>query len=80
MTMSTRNRRFSYLGTLALAGLGLAAVSAPLSTAKAQVGIQLGPYGFGIAAPYAYSYYPRAYPYAYYGPSYYYGYYYGYPY
>jgi hypothetical protein len=68
------------LGTLALAALGLAAVTVPLSPAKAQVGIQLGPYGFGIAAPYPYPYYPRAYPYAYYGPGYYYGYHYGYPY
>jgi hypothetical protein len=80
MTMSTRDNRFSYLGTLAVAALGLAAVTVPLAPAKAQVGVQIGPWGFGIGAPYAYPYYPRAYPYVYYGPAYYHGYYYGYPY
>jgi uncharacterized membrane protein len=80
MTMSTRNRRFSYLATLALVALGLAAVTVPLSPAKAQMGVQIGPFGFGVEAPYPYPYYPRAYPYVYYGPGYYRGYHYGYPY
>jgi len=80
MTMSTNNRRFSYLETLALAALGLAAVTVPLSPAKSQIGVQIGPFGFGVGAPYPYPYYPRAYPYVYYGPGYYPGYYYGYPY
>ena len=80
MTMSTRNRRFSYLGTLALAALGLAAVTVPLSPAKAQVGLQVGPFGVGVGVPYPYPYHHRAYPYVYYGPDYYPGYYYGYPY
>ena len=76
MTMSTRNRRFSYLATLAPAALGLAALTVPLSPAKAQMGVQIGPFAFGEEAPYC----PRAYPYVYCGPGYYRGYYYGYPY
>ena len=68
MTMSTRNRRFSYLGTLALAAVSLAAVTTPLSPAKAQVGVQIGPFGFGVGAPYVYPYYPPPHPYVYYGP------------
>jgi hypothetical protein len=88
MSISTRNRRFSYLGTLAVAGaLSLAALSAPLSSANAQgwVGFQVGPFGFGVGTPgYGYPYYPTYRPYGYYNPAYYYpppyypGYYYGY--
>jgi len=84
MTMSTRNRRCSYLPTLAISAAGLAAMAIPLAPAKAQIGIQVGPFGFGIAPPPpAYTYHPYsppAYPYTYYGPGYYRGYYYGYPY
>lgn len=82
MSISTRNRRFSYLGTLAVAAISLAAVAIPLAPAKAQgyVGSQFGPFGFGVGArepAYAYPYYPPAYPYGYYAPRYYYpGYYY----
>ena len=79
MTTSTRNCRFSYLGTLALAAIGLAAGTVPLSPAKAQVGVHIGPFGFGVGAPYPYPYYyHRAHPYVYYGPGYYPGYYYRY--
>jgi len=88
MTTSMQNRRFSYLGTLTVAALGLAAVTVPLNPAKAQIGVQVGPFGFGVGAPYPYpypyAYYPRARSYVYYGPGYYRGYYpgyyYGYPY
>ncbi len=83
MTMSTRNRRSSYLTTLAIAAVGLAAVAIPLAPAKAQIGVQVGPFRFGIAPPPpAYTYHPYSppYPYTYYGPGYYRGYYYGYPY
>jgi len=79
MTMPTRNRRASYLATLATAAGGLAAMVIPLAPAEAQIGVQVGPFGFGIAPPrpaYVYPYYP----YTYYGPGYYRGYYYGYPY
>jgi hypothetical protein len=80
MTKSTRNRRFSYLGTLALSALALLAAVVPLSSAKAQVGVQIGPFGFGVGAPYVYPYYPPPYPHVHYGPGYYWGYhYYGYP-
>ena len=81
MSMSTRNRRFSYLGTLAIAAASLVAATLPLAPAKAQAWVQVGPFGFGVGAPtYAYPYYRPAYPYTYYGPGYYRGYYYGYPY
>jgi hypothetical protein len=42
MTMPTRNRRSSYLTTLAIAAIGLAAVTIPLAPAKAQIGVQVG--------------------------------------
>jgi hypothetical protein len=85
MTISTNNRRFSYLGTLAIAAISLVAMALPLTPAKAQIGFQVGPFGFGIGAPapaytypayaypaYGYPYY-RAYPYPYYAaPRYYY--------
>jgi hypothetical protein len=80
MSISAKNRRFPYLGTLATAAtITLTAIALPLSPAKAQgwAGVQIGPFGFGISTPpvYAYPYYP----YGYYYPRYYYpGYYYGY--
>jgi hypothetical protein len=82
MSIATRNRRFSFLGTLVAAALALTAIALPLAPAKAQgfVGFQVGPVGFGFGVPgpaYAYPYYPPAYPYSYYYPGYYYpGYYY----
>jgi len=83
MTMSTRNQRASYLATLAIAAISLATTAIPLAPANAQIGVQVGPFGFGIAPPPpAYTYHPYSppYPYTYYGPGYYRGYYYGYPY
>lgn len=81
MSISTTNRRFPYLGTLAVAAISLAAVAVPLAPAKAQgyVGFQVGPFGFGVGVPgpaYTYPYYPPAYPYGYPTPYYYPGYYY----
>ena len=84
MSISTRNRRFSYLGTLAISAISLITVALPLAPAKAQgyVGFQVGPFGFGVGVPgpaYTYPYYAPAYPYGYYAPRYYYpGYYPGY--
>src|SRR5215471_8675874 len=63
MTMSTRNRWYSYLATLAIAAVGLVATALPLAPAKAQVGVQVGPFGFGIAPPPpAWSYAPYSHP------------------
>jgi hypothetical protein len=79
MSMSTRNHRFSYLGTLAVLAVSLVTLVLPLAPAKAQAWVQVGPFGFGVGPP-AYAYPYRTYPYTYYGPGYYGGYYYGYPY
>jgi len=82
MPICERNRRLSYLGTLAAAVISLAAIVLPLAPAKAQgyVGFQFGPVGFGFGVPgpaYTYPYYPPPYPYSYSYPGYYYpGYYY----
>ncbi|HYZ42522.1 MAG TPA: hypothetical protein VE687_18145 [Stellaceae bacterium] len=78
MSISTRNRRFSYLGTFAVAAIALLASALPLAPAKAQAWVQLGPLRFGVGAPapaYTYPYYPP-YGYGYYYP--YYPHYYGY--
>ena len=83
MTMSTRNRRSSYLASLAIGAVSLTAMTIPLAPANAQIGVQVGPFGFGIAPPppaYTYHPYSAPYPYAYYGQRYYPGYFYGYPY
>ena len=82
MSMSTRNQRLSYLATLVAAAVGLTALAFPLAPAKAQVGVQVGPFGFAIGAPapyyygyYGYPYYPPAYGSYYYPPPrYYWGY------
>ena len=80
MSICTATRRFSLLGPVAAAVIGLVATSIPLAPAKAQYfGFDVGPFGFGVGAPTYY--YPPAYPYNYHGyyPSYYYpGYYPGY--
>jgi hypothetical protein len=77
MTTSIGNRRKLSLATLAVALVGLVAMALPLTPAKAQVGVQIGPFGFGVAPAPGYVYSPPAYPYVYYGPGYYRGYYYG---
>jgi hypothetical protein len=65
------NRRFHWLGAAAIGALGLAAVAVPLTSAKAQIGVEVGPVGIGIGGPY-YGYYGPApyYSYGYYGPYY----------
>ena len=82
MSISTRNPRFSYLGTVALAVvISVAALVSSLSPAKAQgwAGFQVGPFAFGVGTPpppaYTYPYHPYGYYYSapyYYYPSYYY--------
>jgi len=70
--MSTTNHRhrFHWLGSTAVAAIALAAVAVPLTPAKAQIGVEVGPFGVGIGAPY---YGPSPYFHPYYHP--YYGYY-----
>jgi hypothetical protein len=66
MSMIKQNRRFHWLGSAAVAALALTAISVPMMPAKAQIGVQVGPFGVGVVgAPY----------YDYYGPGPYYGYY-----
>jgi hypothetical protein len=69
MSNMTRNRKFHWLGTTAVAALTLAAVSVPLTPAKAYIGVDVGPVGIGVGGPY---YGPGPY---YYGPYHHYGYY-----
>jgi hypothetical protein len=65
MLMNKRHERFHWLGATAVGALALTAVAVPLTPAKAQIGVQVGPFGVGVGAPY----------YDYYGPGPYYGYY-----
>jgi hypothetical protein len=73
MSTVTRNRKFHWLGATAVAALTLAAVSVPLTPAKAYIGVDVGPVGIGVGGPYyGPAYYPHRYGYyGYYGPGYY---------
>jgi hypothetical protein len=61
MSSTIRNRKFHCLGATAVAALSLAAVSVPLTPAKAYIGVDVGGIGIGVGGPY-------------YGPGPYYGY------
>jgi hypothetical protein len=72
MSTTKNTRRFHWLGSAAVAALALTAVAVPLTPAKAQVGIVVGPVGVGVGPYYGPGYYPPAYGYGYYyGPGYY---------
>jgi hypothetical protein len=76
MATDKKNRRLPWLATTAVAALGLAAVSVPLTPAHAQIGVQIGPYGVGVGGPYYgpgpyYGYGPYHHYHHYYGPGYY---------
>jgi hypothetical protein len=58
---SNAKSKLRWLGAATAGALALAAVSLPVSPANAQIGVQIGPYGVGVGAPY-------------YGPGPYYGY------
>lgn len=67
MSASTQNRRFGKLAAALIGAVGLAALTMPLTPAKAQLYFGFGPYGFGIGiappAPYYYApYYAPVYP------------------
>jgi len=66
MSSNAKMRKFRWLGATTAAALALVAVSFPLTPAKAQIGVQIGPYGVGIGTPY---YAPGPYYYGY-GPYY----------
>jgi hypothetical protein len=72
MLNTTRNRKFHWLGTTAIAALTLAAMSVPLTPAKAYTGVDVGPVGIGVGGPYygpgPYYYGPYHRYYGYYGP------------
>ena len=61
MSSSMNTRKFRWLGGAAVGALALAAVSIPLSPAKAFIGVDLGPVTIGVPGP------------VYYGPGPYYG-------
>ena len=74
MSSNMNTRKFRWLGGAAVGALALAAVSIPLSPAKAYVGVDLGPVTIGVPGPYYYGpgpYYGPYYHHFYYGPSYY---------
>jgi hypothetical protein len=66
MSSNTNTRKFRWLGAAAVGALALAAVSIPLSPAKAYIGVDVGPVTVGVPGPY---YYAPA-PGPYYGPYY----------
>ncbi len=77
MSSIKRNRKFHWLGATAVAALTLAAVSVPLTPAKAYIGVDVGGVDIGVGGPYYYGPAPyyygpyHHYHYGYYGPSYY---------
>jgi hypothetical protein len=48
MMVEEQKRRFSRLGALTVAAVGLAALALPLAPAKAQIGFGCGPFGCGV--------------------------------
>lgn len=51
MSSSMNTRKFRWLGGAAVGALALAAVSIPLSAAKAFIGVDLGPVTIGVPGP-----------------------------
>ena len=76
MTSEGKNRKFRWFGVTTIAVLALAAVSVPLSPAKAYIGVDIGGIGIGIGGPYYgpgpgyYGYGPYYHHYYGYGPYY----------
>jgi len=64
MTITNGSRRFSRVGAALVSLVALGAVALPLTPAKAQAWVQLGPLGVGVGAPAPYYYY--GYPYRHY--------------
>jgi hypothetical protein len=78
MSSDIKSRKFRWLGATAVGALALAAVSVPLTPAKAYIGVDVGGVGVGIGGPGPYYYGPGPYYYGYgpyyhhyYGPGYY---------
>jgi hypothetical protein len=72
MSSDMKNRKFRWLGATAVAALAVAAVSVPLTPAKAYIGVDVGPVGIGVGGPYyGPAYYPPYYHHYHgYGPYY----------
>jgi len=69
MSKTKNTRRLHWLGSAAVAALALTAIAVPLTPAKAQIGVEIGPWGVGVGGPYyGYPYYHHYYGY---GPYYY---------
>jgi hypothetical protein len=65
--LKTKNtRRFHWFGAAAIGALALTATAVPLTQAKAQIGVEVGPVGIGVGGPYYGGYYGPG-PYGYYG-------------
>lgn len=60
MSMIKNKRWFHWLASGAAGAIALIAVAVPLTPAKAQIGIQVGPVGIGVG-PYYYGPYPHYY-------------------
>ena len=69
MSKTKNTRRFHWLGSAAVAAIALTALAVPLSPAKAQVGVEVGPVGVGVGPYYGPGYY-HPYYHRYYGPYY----------
>ena len=74
MSSSMNTHKFRWLGGAAVGAFALAAVSIPLSPAKAFIGVDLGPVTIGVPGPAYYGpgpYYRPYYHHYYPGPAYY---------
>jgi hypothetical protein len=67
MSKIKNTRRLHWFGSAAVAAIALTAIAVPLTPAKAQVGVQVGPVGVGVGPYYGPGYY-HPYYHRYYGP------------
>jgi len=69
MSMTKNTRRFHWMGSAAVAALGLTAIAVPLAPANAQIGVEVGPVEIGVGPYFGPGYYhPYHYHWGYYAP------------